>query len=164
MFPLFASSQLGVDLGTMNVRLFSQTKGLLFDEPATVAYNRQADKLIAIGQKAKQMIGKTSPHVEVTYPLRNGVIADFDRAKALLQQVFKQFGLAFKKPDIVMSVPFHATSVERRSFYEIAKHCGAKHIHFIEEPVAAAIGADLPVGEPVANVVVHLGPAKRKLM
>ncbi|KFL16437.1 rod-share determining protein MreBH [Geobacillus stearothermophilus] len=161
---MFASSQLGVDLGTMNVRLFSQTKGLLFDEPAAVAYNRQADKLMAVGQKAKQMIGKTPPHVEVTYPLRNGVIADFDRAKALLQQVFKQsskqLGLAFKKPDIVMSVPFHATSVERRSFYEIAKHCGAKHIHFIEEPVAAAIGADLPVGEPVANVVVHLGAGK----
>lgn len=164
MFSLFASSELGIDLGTMNVRLFSQTKGLLFDEPAAIAYNRQADKLMAIGQKAKQMIGKAPAHVEVTYPLRNGVIADFDQAKALLQQVFKQssrqLGLSFKKPSIVMSVPFHATSVERRSFYEIAKHCGAKHIHFIEEPVAAAIGADLPVGEPVANVIVHLGAGK----
>ncbi|GAD14764.1 rod shape-determining protein MreB [Geobacillus kaustophilus GBlys] len=164
MFPLFASSELGIDLGTMNVRLFSQTKGIVFDEPAAVAYNRHTGKLMAIGQQAKQMIGKAPAHIEVTYPLQNGVIADFERAKMLLQQVFKQvgnpLGLAFKKPSVVMSVPFHATSVERRSFYEIAQHCGAKHIHFIEEPVAAAIGADLPVSEPVANVVVHLGAGK----
>lgn len=164
VFWLFVSSELGIDLGTMNVRLFSQTKGLIFDEPAAVAYHRQADKLIAIGQRAKTMIGKAPVHVEVTYPLQHGVIADFERAKTLLQEVFKQssrqLGLSFKKPNVVMSVPFHATSVERRSFYEIAKHCGAKHIHLIEEPVAAAIGADLPVGEPVANVIVHLGAGK----
>ncbi|EZP78475.1 rod shape-determining protein MreB [Parageobacillus genomosp. 1] len=161
---MFASSEIGIDLGTMNILLYSKNKGIIFNEPAVIAYDIQTNEVLAIGNEAKVMIGKTPNHVETTYPLKNGVIADFDKAATMLKQVLKlaskRIGFSVKKPNVVISVPFHATSVERRSFYEIAKHCGAKQVHLIEEPVAAAIGADLPVDEPVANVVVNLGAGK----
>lgn len=161
---MFASSEIGIDLGTMNILLYSKNKGIVFNEPAVIAFDTQTNEVLAIGKEAKMMIGKTPSHIETIYPLKHGVIADFDKTVTMLKQVFKhaskRIGFSIKKPNIIITVPFHSTSVERRSIYEVAKHCGAKHVYLLEEPIAAAIGADLPVDEPVANVVVNMGAGR----
>jgi rod shape-determining protein MreB and related proteins len=161
---MFGSSEIGIDLGTMNILLYSKNKGIVYNEPAVIAFDVQTNEVLTIGTEAKMMIGKTPNNVETIYPLKHGVIADFDKTATMLKQVFKlaskRIGFSIKKPNVVISIPFHSTSVERRSFYELAKHCGAKQVYLLEEPIAAAIGADLPVDEPVANVVVNLGAGK----
>ncbi len=158
---MFSSTEIGIDLGTANVLVYTKNKGIILNEPSVVAVHTDTKQVIAVGAEAKEMIGKTPASITAVRPLQDGVIADFDITSQMLKQVMKKagktLGLAIRKPDVVVCTPSGATSVERRAIHDAVKSCGAKNVHLIEEPVAAAIGADLPVEEPVANVVVDIG-------
>lgn len=153
--------EIGIDLGTANLLVYSKGKGIILNEPSVVAINTQTQEVLAVGQEAKSMVGKTPANIVAVRPLQDGVIADFDMTskmlKAIMRKASKQLGLAMRKPNVVVCAPSGSTSVERRAILDAVKSCGAKQVHVIEEPVAAAIGADLPVEEPVANVVVDIG-------
>lgn len=158
---MFSNTEIGIDLGTANVLVYTKNKGIILNEPSVVALNADTKQVIAVGSEAKDMIGKTPANIIAVRPLRDGVIADFDITSQMLKHVMKKAGkasgFAIRKPDVVVCTPSGATSVERRAIHDAVKSCGAKNVHLIEEPVAAAIGADLPVEEPVANVIVDIG-------
>ncbi|SIS48952.1 rod-share determining protein MreBH [Salimicrobium flavidum] len=158
---MFANEEIGIDLGTANILIYSKSKGMLLNEPSVVAYNTDTKSVIAVGEEAKQMVGKTPRNVIPVRPLKDGVIADFDMTtqmlKILLKKAGKSSGLSIRKPTVVVCTPSGSTSVERRAIENAVKSYGAKQVHLIEEPIAAAIGADLPVDEPVANVIVDIG-------
>ncbi|MED4130253.1 rod-share determining protein MreBH [Shouchella miscanthi] len=158
---MFSTAQIGIDLGTANILVYSKEKGIILNEPSVVALNIDTRDVLAIGIEAKKMVGKTPSHIVAVRPLRDGVIADFDVTASLLKEIMKKasknMGLAMRKPNVVVCAPTGSTSVERRAILDAVRSCGAKNVHIIEEPVAAAIGADLPVEEPTANVVVDIG-------
>ncbi|RWR11195.1 rod-share determining protein MreBH [Siminovitchia fortis] len=158
---MFSNTEIGIDLGTANVLVYTKNKGIILNEPSVVAVNTNTKQVVAFGAEAKEMIGKTPASITAVRPLQDGVIADFDITSQMLKHVMKKagktLGFAIRKPDVVVCTPSGATSVERRAIHDAVKSCGAKNVHLIEEPVAAAIGADLPVEEPVANVVVDIG-------
>ncbi|MBD1381362.1 rod-share determining protein MreBH [Metabacillus arenae] len=158
---MFSNSEIGIDLGTANILVYSKNKGIVLNEPSVVAIDTETKNVLAVGNEAKSMIGKTPGKIIAVRPLKDGVIADYDVTTELLKQVMKkagkQLGLSMRKPNVVVCTPSGSTSVERRAIHDAVKNCGAKHVHLIEEPVAAAIGADLPVDEPVANVIVDIG-------
>lgn len=158
---MFSNAEIGIDLGTANVLIYSKNKGIVLNEPSVVAIDTQTKNVLAVGKEAKQMVGKTPKNVVPIRPLREGVIADYDitaqMLKEMLKKVSKKMGLSMRKPNVVICTPSGSTSVERRAIHNAVKSYGAKHVHLIEEPVAAAIGADLPVSDPVANVVLDIG-------
>ncbi|MED4936377.1 rod-share determining protein MreBH [Heyndrickxia coagulans] len=158
---MFSGNEIGIDLGTANVLVYSKKEGVILDEPSVVAIDHSTRQVLAFGQEAKAMIGKTPEKITVIRPLKGGVIADFDMTTEMLKQIMKkinqQSGISIRKPNVVVCVPSGATSVERRAIEDVVKNSGAKTVHLIEEPVAAAIGADLPVDEPIANVIVDIG-------
>lgn len=158
---MFANAEIGIDLGTANVLIYSKNKGIVLNEPSVVAIDTDTKNVLAVGAEAKRMVGKTPRNVVPIRPLREGVIADYDitaqMLKAMLKKVSKKMGLSMRKPTVVICTPSGSTSVERRAIHNAVKSYGAKHVHLIEEPVAAAIGADLPVSEPVANVILDIG-------
>ncbi|SDI54787.1 rod shape-determining protein MreB [Planococcus glaciei] len=158
---MFSSTDIGIDLGTANILVYTKSKGIILNEPSVVALDTKSNKVIAFGEDAKAMIGKTPDSIRVVRPLKEGVIADFDVTiellKLVMQKAAKQIGGSFRKPNVMICTPCGATSVERRAIVDAVKHSGAKSVHLIEEPVAAAIGADLPVSEPIASVIVDIG-------
>lgn len=158
---MFSNADIGIDLGTANTLVFSKSKGVILNEPSVVAINTDTKKIVAVGLEAKSMIGKTPEKIAAIRPLKDGVIADFDITTEMLRNIMKkiskQLGIAVRKPNVIVCTPSGATSVERRAIQDAVKNSGAKNVHLIEEPVAAAIGADLPVDEPVANVIVDIG-------
>jgi len=158
---MLANAEIGIDLGTANVLIYSKNKGIVLNEPSVVAIDTDSKNVLAVGTEAKRMVGKTPKNVIPIRPLREGVIADYDitaqMLKAMLKKVSKKMGLSMRKPTVVICTPSGSTSVERRAIHNAVKSYGAKHVHLIEEPVAAAIGADLPVEEPVANVILDVG-------
>ncbi|KGX93003.1 rod shape-determining protein MreB [Pontibacillus halophilus JSM 076056 = DSM 19796] len=158
---MFTNAQIGIDLGTANVLIYSKNKGVVLNEPSVVAIDTQTKQVLAVGADAKQMVGKTPQNVVPIRPLKDGVIADYDitaqMLKAMLKKVSKQLGASMRKPNVVICTPSGSTSVERRAIHNAVKSYGAKNVHLIEEPVAAAIGADLPVSDPVANVILDIG-------
>ncbi|MCM2676803.1 rod-share determining protein MreBH [Alkalicoccobacillus plakortidis] len=158
---MFSNAEIGIDLGTANILVYSKDKGIILNEPSVVALNTETRDVLAVGAEAKSMVGKTPSHIVAVRPLRDGVIADFDvttsMLKAIMKKASKQLGLSLRKPNVVVCAPSGSTSVERRAILDAVRSCGAKNVHIIEEPVAAAIGADLPVEEPTANVVVDIG-------
>lgn len=149
---------LGIDLGTTCVRVFVKGKGIVLREPSVVAIDRKG-KLLAVGEEAKRMIGKTPSTITARQPLREGVIADYTTTAAMLRYfIRKACGLwTIFKPEVIVCVPAKATSVERRAVVDAAIEAGARRAFPIEEPMAAAIGAGLPITEPGANVVVDIG-------
>ncbi|ALC87983.1 MULTISPECIES: rod-share determining protein MreBH [Bacillaceae] len=158
---MFSNTHIGIDLGTANTLVYTKSKGLLLNEPTVVAINTKTKEIIAFGEKAKQMIGKTPASIEVIRPLKDGVIADFDVTtellKLIMQKAGKKLGTALRKPTVIVCTPSGATSVERRAIQDAVRQSGAKEVQLMEEPVAAAIGAGLPVNEPVASMVVDIG-------
>jgi rod shape-determining protein MreB len=158
---MFSSAEIGIDLGTANLLVYSKDKGIILNEPSVVAMNVETNEVLAVGIEAKNMVGKTPGNIVAMRPLKDGVIADFDvtatMLKHIMKQVSKSAGLSMRKPNVVVCAPSGSTSVERRAILDAVRSCGAKQVEIIEEPVAAAIGADLPVDEPVANVVVDIG-------
>ena len=151
--------QIAVDLGTANTLVYVPSRGIVIDEPSVVAIDTVQDRIIAIGSSAKEYIGKTPQRICTIRPLRDGVIADFDTARALIAYFLRKVigGWAQMKPDVVICVPTRITEVERRAVAEAATQAGARGVKLIAEPVAAAIGAGLPVLEPVGSMVVDIG-------
>lgn len=158
---MWTSTEIGIDLGTANILVYCKGKGIVLNEPSVVAINTDTNEVLAVGTDAKNMVGKTPTNIIAVRPLRDGVISDYNMTsimlKTVIKKVSKQLGLSLRKPNIVVCTPSGSTSVERRAIVDAVRSCGAKNVHLIEEPVAAAIGADLPVEEPIATVVVDIG-------
>ncbi|MDQ0351976.1 rod shape-determining protein MreB [Alkalibacillus filiformis] len=158
---MFANAEIGIDLGTANLLIYSKSKGVVFNEPSVVAVDSKSGNVLAVGHEAKEMIGKTPANITSIRPLKDGVIADYEVTSQMLgemlKKVSKRVGVSMRKPNVIICAPTGSTSVERRAIENAVKEYGAKHVHIIEEPLAAAIGAGLPVDEPVSNVVVDIG-------
>ncbi|HEL6564717.1 TPA: rod shape-determining protein [Listeria monocytogenes] len=155
---MFGTTTIGIDLGTANILVYSKEKGIILNEPSVVVLNTNDGTVLAIGQEAKEMIGKTPTSISAVRPMKDGVIADFDLTSGLLREIMRRISVSgVRKPNVVVCTPTGATSVERRAISDAVRSTGARSVVLIEEPVAAAIGADLPVAEPVANVIVDIG-------
>ncbi|MBP3888206.1 MAG: rod shape-determining protein [Cellulosilyticum sp.] len=154
------SKDMGIDLGTANTLVFVKGKGIVVSEPSVVAIKEKTNEVLAVGDEAKQMIGRTPGNIVAIRPLKDGVIADFDTTSAMLRyfigKAYKQsfFG---SKPRVIVCVPSGVTSVEKRAVEEATEKAGAKKALIMEEPMAAAIGAHLRVEEPTGNMVVDIG-------
>lgn len=157
---MFSKAEIGIDLGTANVLIYS-SKGIVLNEPSIVAIDESTREVVAVGTEAKNMIGRTPKHIVAIRPLKGGVIADYDitaqMLSELLKKASKKIGTSMRKPVVVVCAPSGSTAVERRAIHNAILSYGAKQVHLIEEPVAAAIGAGLPVEEPLANVIVDIG-------
>lgn len=154
----YFSRDMGIDLGTANTVVHVKGRGIVLQEPSVVALDRETRAILAVGEEAKQMIGRTPGNIIAIRPMKDGVIADFDVTQAMLKYFIKKAhpkGLV--KPRIVIGVPSGVTEVERRAVIEAALQAGAREAYPIEEPMAAAIGAGLPVHEPTGNMVVDIG-------
>ncbi len=154
----FLIKHIGIDLGTANTLIFCKGKGIVLNEPSVVAISALTGKVLAVGKKAKEMIGRTPDEVVVVRPLKNGVIADFDVTKVMLREFIEKATKGdFFRPIVTVCVPWGVTEVERRAVLEALSSCGLKNAFLIEEPMAAALGADLSVSEAVGNMVVDIG-------
>ncbi|GHV39007.1 rod shape-determining protein [Clostridia bacterium] len=155
------SKDLGIDLGTANTLVFVKGKGIFLSEPSVVAVNTVTNEVLAVGDDAKEMIGRTPGNIMAVRPMKDGVIADFEITQAMLKYfIFKATRRNFfssKKSRIVVCVPSGVTEVEKRAVMEAALSAGARDAYLIEEPMAAAIGAGLPVEEPTGSMVVDIG-------
>ncbi|AEH22473.1 cell shape determining protein, MreB/Mrl family [Thermodesulfobacterium geofontis OPF15] len=155
------SKDLAIDLGTANTSIYLKGKGIILTEPSvvTVKEDGRYKRVLAVGEEAKRMLGKTPGNIKAIRPLREGVIADFEVTEAMIkyfiQKVYNRG--YFLKPRVIISVPSGTTQVERRAVKESAEGAGAREVYLIEEPMAAAIGAGLPITEPVANMIVDIG-------
>ena len=150
---------MAVDLGTANTLVYVRGKGVLLDEPSVVAMNDQTHEILAVGHEAKRMIGRTPDGITAIRPLSDGVIADFDATEQMLRHFIAQVHKRryFAKPRMVICVPSGVTAVEQRAVKEAGYQAGARRVYIIEEPMAAAIGAGLPVHEATGNMVVDIG-------
>ena len=153
------SRDVGIDLGTANTLCFMRGKGIIMREPSVVAVDKKTDTVRFVGQEAKDVIGRTPGSIVAVRPLKDGVIADFDITTSMLQIFIKKIfgGKMFARPQVIICIPSGVTAVERRAVKEAALKAGAKHVSVIEEPMAAAIGAGLPVAEAVGSMVVDIG-------
>ena len=154
------NKDIGIDLGTATVLVFVKGKGIVLREPSVVAMDQSTGKILSVGEDAKVMIGKTPGNVVAIRPLRDGVIADYTMTEVMLREFMKKVTKGIERlvrHRLMIGVPAGATDVERRAVLEAALEVGAKEAYLIEEPMAAAIGANMPVGEPVGNMVVDIG-------
>lgn len=161
MRQMFSNAEIGIDLGTANLLVYSRNKGIVFNEPSVAAINKDTGEVLAIGAEAKRMVGKTPENIQAIRPLKDGVISDYqvttDMIGLVMKKLGKTLGGSIRKPNVVVCTPFGATSVEKRAIHDAVKQCGAKSVQLIEEPVAAAIGAEMPIDEPVASMIVDIG-------
>ena len=149
---------LAIDLGTANTLVYAKGQGIVLNEPSVIALNQQTGDVLAMGQEAWQMIGRTPGYIVAVRPLRQGAITDFDVTQRMIRLLLQRAGVSkFNRPRVVICVPSAITEVERRAVTEAARRAGAADAQLIEQPMAAAIGAGLPVNEPVANMVVDVG-------
>jgi rod shape-determining protein MreB len=151
--------KIGIDLGTANVLVFAQGQGITVREPSVVAINAD-DRIVAVGTEAKEMVGRTPGSITAIRPLRDGVIADYVVTEAMLRYFIKKGTagkISFGRPDVLVSVPAGSTSVEKRYVLDAARQAGAGKAYLIEEPMAAAIGAQLPISGPSGNMIVNIG-------
>lgn len=153
------SKDMGIDLGTANTLIYVKGKGILLREPSVVAINCDTKKVLAVGLEAKQMIGRTPGNIVAIRPLKDGVIADFDVTQTMLKKFIEKVSpkSAFTSPRIVVCFPSGVTEVEKRAIDEATKQAGAREVLLMEEPMAAAIGAGLPVNEPTGSMIVDIG-------
>jgi rod shape-determining protein MreB and related proteins len=153
------SKDIGIDLGTANTLVFMKGKGIVMREPSVVAVDVRSDTVLAVGTQAKEMIGRTPGSIVAVRPMKDGVIADFDITATMLKHFIRKAvkTSAFSKPRIVICIPSGVTEVERRAVEDAARQAGANNVELIEEPMAAAIGAGLPVSEPTGSMVVDIG-------
>jgi rod shape-determining protein MreB and related proteins len=157
--PLSLGRDLAIDLGTANTLIYARGLGIVLDEPSVVAINVNDGRPVAVGLEAKRMMGRTPNHIKAIRPLKDGVIADFEVCEKMLRYfIQKVHASKWSKPRMVICVPSGITGVEQRAVQDAAEYAGArKPVHIIEEPMAAAIGANLPVHEPSGNMVVDIG-------
>lgn len=160
LFSRFSLSRdMGIDLGTANTLVYVSGKGIVLQEPSVVAMDQNEKIPLAVGEDAKRMLGRTPGNVIALRPLRDGVIADFDTAELMLKHFIRRVheGKTLVSPRIVIGIPSGVTGVERRAVMEAASQAGAREVYLIDEPVAAAIGAGLPVAEPTGNMIIDIG-------
>jgi rod shape-determining protein MreB and related proteins len=149
---------LAIDLGTANTLVYARQKGILFSEPTVLALNKETGAVLAMGEEAWRMIGRTPGYIVAVRPLRSGAISDFDITEKLIRLILQRAGVnRFSRPQVLVCVPSALTGVERRAVEEATLSAGARTCHLIEEPIAAAIGAGLPIHEPLGNLVVDVG-------
>ncbi len=153
------SSDIGIDLGTANTLVYVKGKGIVLAEPSVVAVDSVTNEVLAVGHKAKAMLGKTPRRIHAVRPMKDGVIADFEIAEGMLKTLIKRVTptRSLFRPKILIAVPSGITGVEKRAVEDSALHAGAQEVILIEEPMAAAIGVDLPVHEPSANMIIDIG-------
>ena len=153
------SRDMGIDLGTANTLVHVRGRGILLREPSVIAIDRDTKTILAVGEEAKRMLGRTPGHIIAIRPLKDGVIADFDQTERMIRYFIEKVHrrALLVTPRVVIGVPSGATEVEERAVKEAAKKAGAREAYVIEEPMAAAIGAGLPVGEPTGSMIVDIG-------
>lgn len=154
------SHDIGIDLGTANTLVYIRGRGIVINEPSVVAVNQKTGQVVAVGTQAKEMLGRTPAHVIAVRPLVEGVISDFEVTEEMLAYFLNKAQSPNRKwlgPRVVVGVPSGVTNVESRAVRDAAKNAGAREVHIVEEPMAAAIGARLPVNEPVGNMVIDIG-------
>ncbi|EDU35843.1 rod shape-determining protein [Clostridium sporogenes] len=153
------TKDMGIDLGTANTLVYIKGKGVVLSEPSVVAINKDVNKVLAVGDEAKQMIGRTPGNIVAIRPLKDGVIADFDVTQIMLKKFIEKVSPkgGFTNPRIVVCFPSGVTEVEKRAIDEATKSAGAREVVLMEEPMAAAIGAGLPVNEPTGSMIVDIG-------
>lgn len=153
------SNDIGIDLGTANTLVFVRGKGIVLAEPSVVAVDSQTNEVLAVGHKAKAMLGKTPRKIHAVRPMKDGVIADFEIAEGMLKALIKRVtpSRSLFRPKILIAVPSGITGVEKRAVEDSALHAGAQEVVLIEEPMAAAIGVDLPVHEAAASMIIDIG-------
>ncbi|MBW3594688.1 MAG: rod shape-determining protein [Actinobacteria bacterium] len=149
---------LAIDLGTANTLVYQRQRGILFSEPTVLALNKETGAVLAMGEEAWQMIGRTPGYIVAVRPLRSGAISDFDVTEKLIRLILQRSGVnRLSRPKVLVCVPSALTEVERRAVEEATLSAGARSCYLIEEPLAAAIGAGLPIHEPVGNLIVDVG-------
>lgn len=153
------SNDIGIDLGTANTLVYVKGKGIVLAEPSVVAVDSVTNEVLAVGHKAKSMLGRTPQKIHAVRPMKDGVIADFEIAEGMLKALIKRVTPARSlfRPKILIAVPSGITGVEKRAVEDSALHAGAQEVILIEEPMAAAIGCDLPVHEPAASMIIDIG-------
>jgi rod shape-determining protein MreB len=157
----FWSKDIGIDLGTANTLVYVRDKGIVINEPSIVAVNKKTGKMLAIGGDARRMVGRTPAYIDVTRPLVNGVVSDFEVTEQMLRyfidKVHDETFSIMPRPRVVVGIPSGVTEVERRAVQDATYNAGAREVYLIEEPMAAAIGARLPIQDAVPNVIVDIG-------
>ena len=158
-FLKFNNKDLGIDLGTANILVSLNGKGIVFREPAVVAIDKNTESVVAFGNEAKEMLGRTPESIIAIRPLKDGVIADFTATKLMLKAIIDKVSRQFRliKPRVVIGVPTGITEVEERAVQETVLSSGAREVYLIEEPMAAAIGSGLRIAEPIGNMIVDVG-------
>ncbi len=161
------SKDLGIDLGTSSTRVFVKDKGIVINEPSVVAVNNRTGQILAVGKEAKEMIGKTPAYIQTTRPLIKGIISDFEVTEKMLRHFIEKvhrdgFNIV-PRPRIVIGVPLEITEVERKAVEDAALSAGAREVFLVESPMAAAIGARLPIEEAIGNMVVDIGGGKTEI-
>lgn len=158
------ANDLAIDLGTANTLVFVQGRGILIREPSTVAVHQKTKEVLSVGREAKKMIGKTPANIVALRPLKDGVISDFDSTEAMLKFFIRKVNRSYRyfppripRPRVVIGIPSGVTEVERKAVIDATLRAGARKVFLIEEPMAAAIGAGLPIEEPTGNMVVDIG-------
>lgn len=156
----FFTPNIGIDLGTANSLVFVPGKGIVLHEPSIVAIDVKRGKVLKVGAEAKEMLGKTPENIQAIRPLRDGVITDFEITQLMISAFIKKTigkGILKPRPRVVIGVPSGVTPVERRAVIEAAKSAGAREVYLVAEPMAAAIGSDLPISEPVGSMIIDIG-------
>lgn len=157
----YFNEDIAIDLGTANSLVYVRGRGMVINEPSVVALNQKTGQILAIGEEAKKMVGRTPSHIQAIRPLARGVISDFEVAEQMLkffiEKAHKRRFISFSWPRVIIGIPCRATEVERKAVEDAAKNAGAREVFLIEEPVAAAIGARLLIQEPKGNLLIDMG-------
>ncbi|PIE00776.1 MAG: rod shape-determining protein [Acidobacteria bacterium] len=155
------SKDVGIDLGTANTLVYVKGRGIVINEPSIVALNKKTGQILAIGKEARKMVGKTPSHITVSRPLVDGVVSDFETTELMLkhfiEKVHQDSFTLIPRPRVVVGIPSGVTEVEKRAVVDAAKNAGAREVYLVDEPMAAAIGARLPVEEAAGNMIVDIG-------
>lgn len=159
-FYKLTSNDIGIDLGTSNTLVYLKGHGTVINEPSVVAVNMKTSQILAVGEKAKEMLGRTPGHIKAVRPLVDGVISDFEVTEEMLSYLINKADRMYKKigrPRVVVGVPSGTTNVETRAVYDAARSAGAREVYLVEEPMAAAIGIRLPIKDPIGSMIIDLG-------
>jgi rod shape-determining protein MreB and related proteins len=152
-------NKIGIDLGTANILVFIPQKGVVINEPSVVAVSVDDNKILAVGNEAKEMLGKTPESIRASRPVKDGVIADYKVTEAMMKYFINKVSgkIRFSKPEVIVSVPAGITSTERRAVIDATLQAGAKSAYVVKEPILAAIGADIPINTPFGNMIIDIG-------
>ncbi|MFA6524340.1 MAG: rod shape-determining protein [Candidatus Paceibacterota bacterium] len=159
-FYKLISNDIGIDLGTSNTLVYLKGHGIVINEPSVVAVNQKTNQILAVGAKAKEMLGRTPGHIKAIRPLVDGVISDFEVTEEMLSYLINKadkMSKKFARPRVLIGVPSGTTNVETRAVYDAARSAGAREVHLVEEPMAAAIGIRLPIKDPVGSMIIDIG-------